>query len=44
VGGWTATYRDGSFWYPGETSVLAANVRSFQITSGGKVLISVPAR
>src|ERR1035441_8023673 len=44
VGGWTATYRDGSVWYPGETSILAANVRSFQITSGGKVLISVPAR
>jgi len=44
VGGWTATYHDGSFWYPGETSILAANVRSFQITSGGKVLISVPAR
>jgi hypothetical protein len=44
VGGWTATYQDSSFWYPGETSILAANVRSFQITSGGKVLISVPAR
>jgi Putative zinc-finger len=44
VGGWTATYHDGSFWYPSETSILAANVRSFQITSGGRVLISVPAR
>jgi hypothetical protein len=44
VGGWTATYHDVSYWYPGETSILAANVRSFQITSGGKVLISVPAR
>jgi Putative zinc-finger len=44
VGGWTATYRDASYWYPGETSILAANVRSFQITSGGKVLVSVPAR
>jgi hypothetical protein len=44
VGGWTATYRDSSLWYPGDTSILEANVRSFQITSGGKVLISVPAR
>jgi hypothetical protein len=44
VGGWTATNHDGSFWYPGETSILAANVRSFQITSGGKVLVSVPAQ
>jgi anti-sigma factor RsiW len=44
VGGWTATYGGGSIWYPGETSIAASNVRSFQITSGGKVLVSVPAR
>jgi hypothetical protein len=43
VGGWTATYADSSHWYPGETSIRAGNVRSFQLTSGGKVLISVPA-
>jgi len=44
VGGWTATYGDSSLWYPGETSIPASNVRSFQITSGGKVLVSVPMR
>jgi hypothetical protein len=43
VGGWTATYADSTLWYPGETSILAGNLRSFQITSGGKVLVSVPA-
>jgi Putative zinc-finger len=43
VGGWTATYADSKLWYPGETSILAGNVRSFQLTSGGKVLASVPA-
>jgi putative zinc finger protein len=42
VGGWTATYGGGSIWYPGETSIPASSVRSFQITSGGKVLVSVP--
>jgi hypothetical protein len=44
VGGWTATYADSAFWYPGETSVPSQNVRSFQIVSAGKVLVSVPAR
>jgi hypothetical protein len=44
VGGWTAIYGDSSLWYPGETSIAASNVRSFQITSGGKVLVSVPVR
>jgi predicted anti-sigma-YlaC factor YlaD len=42
IGGWTATYGDSSLWYPGATSILVHNVRSFQITSGGKVLVSVP--
>ncbi len=44
VGGWTATYGDSSFWYPGATSIPVQNMRSFQITSGGKVLVSVPAQ
>jgi hypothetical protein len=44
VGGWTATYGDSSFWYPAATSIPVKNLRSFQITSGGKVLMSVPAQ
>ena len=43
VGGWAATQAGRSHWYPGETSILAAKVRSFQLTSGGKVLISILA-
>ena len=44
VGGWTATYGDSSLWYPGATSIPISNMRSFQITSGGKVLVSVPVQ
>jgi predicted anti-sigma-YlaC factor YlaD len=44
VGGWTATYGDSSVWYPGATSIPVNNMRSFQITSGTKVLVSVPAQ
>jgi hypothetical protein len=44
VGGWTATYGDSSAWYPGATSIPIHNMRSFQITSGGKVLVSVPVQ
>ncbi len=43
VGGWTVTYSGRLTWYPAETSILASNVRTFQLTSGGKVLVSVPA-
>jgi anti-sigma factor RsiW len=42
VGSWTATYRADTVWYPGSSSVALASMRSFQITSGGKVLVSVP--
>lgn len=44
VGSWTASYDESTTWYPGATSVALASVRSFAITSGGKVLISVPVR
>jgi hypothetical protein len=43
VGGWTATYGNNTTWYPGATSIPIKDVRSFQITSGGKVLVSVRA-
>ncbi len=42
VGSWTASYDENSTWYPGATSVALASVRGFAITSGGKVLVSVP--
>lgn len=42
VGSWTATYGEDTVWYPGSSSVALTSLRSFQITSGGKVLVSVP--
>jgi anti-sigma factor RsiW len=42
VGSWTASYDQNSTWYPGATSVALASVRSFAVTAGGKVLVSVP--
>ncbi len=44
VGGWTATYDQGSAWYPGSSSVALASVHSFEITSKGKTLVTVMAR
>jgi hypothetical protein len=44
VGGWTATYEEGSAWYPGSSSVALASVHSFEITSQGKTLVTVMAR
>jgi anti-sigma factor RsiW len=43
VGGWTTTYDEGSVWYPGSAPVALDSVRSFQITSQGKVLVTVKA-
>lgn len=43
VGGWTATYNEASAWYPGSSSVTLDSVRSFEITSQGKVLVKVMA-
>jgi anti-sigma factor RsiW len=44
VGGWKTTYDEGSTWYPGGSSVALDSVRSFQVTSRGKVLVTVPVR
>ena len=43
VGGWTTSYDEGSVWYPGSAPVARDSVRSFQITSQGKVLVTVKA-
>ena len=43
VGGWTTTYDEESVWYPGSSPVALDSVRSFEITSQGKVLVTVQA-
>jgi hypothetical protein len=43
VGGWTTTYDEGTVWYPGSAPVALDSVRSFEITSQGKVLVTVNA-
>jgi len=43
VGGWTTTYDESSVWYPGSSPVALDSVRSFEITSQGKVLVTVHA-
>ncbi len=42
VGSWTAAYSENWVWYPGSSSVVLDSLRSFQISSGGKVLVNVP--
>jgi anti-sigma factor RsiW len=44
VGGWTTTYRENGYWYPGSSGVTLDSVRSFEVMSQGKVLVKVPAR
>ena len=43
VGGWTTTYDEGSVWYPGSSAVSLDSVHSFEVTSQGKVLVTVMA-
>ncbi len=42
VGGWTASYDEGTAWYPGSSAVTLDSVRSFTIVAAGKVLVTVP--
>lgn len=44
AGSWKTSYDEGTTWYPGASSVMLDSVRSFQITSGGRVLVTVPVR
>lgn len=44
AGSWKTSYDEGTTWYPGASSVMLDSVRSFQVTSGGRVLITIPAR
>jgi hypothetical protein len=43
AGSWKTSYDEGSTWYPGGSSVMMDSVRSFQVTSGGRVLVTIPA-
>ena len=43
VGGWTTSYDESDVWYPGSSPVAQDSVRSFEITSQGKVLVKVMA-
>lgn len=44
VGSWTTSYDESGVWYPGSSGVTLDTVRSFEVTSRGKVLVRVPAR
>ena len=43
VGGWTTSYDEAGVWYPGSAPIALDSVRSFEITSQGKVLVTVKA-
>jgi anti-sigma factor RsiW len=43
AGSWQVPYEGGGNWYPGSTSVALASIKSFEITSRGQMLVTVPA-
>ena len=43
AGGWKVAYKGSPVWYPASTWVADANLSSFQLTVGGKVVATVPA-
>jgi predicted anti-sigma-YlaC factor YlaD len=43
VGGWRVNYPGWPVWYPASTSLADANLHSFEVTAGGKVLATVSA-
>ena len=42
-GSWKTSYDEGKTWYTGGSSVMLDSVRTFQIVSGGRVLVTIPA-
>jgi hypothetical protein len=44
AGGWTIAAGRQAAWYPASAAFPPASVRSFAVTAGGKVLVSVAAR
>ena len=43
AGGWDLAAGQQPMWYMGSVPFRAASLRSFQITTGGKVLVTIPA-
>jgi hypothetical protein len=43
AGGWTVAYSQQDGQYPASVSVASSMLRSFEITSDGRVLVTVPA-
>jgi hypothetical protein len=43
VGGWRVEYQGRPVWYPASTSLRESDLRSFEVTAGGKVIASVSA-
>lgn len=41
AGGWTVPHHPDSAWYPGSTSLAGEDMRSLEITAGGKLLVTV---
>ena len=44
AGGWTVAHGDLGAWYPASGAVPASSVRGFDVTAGGKTLVTVPVR
>jgi anti-sigma factor RsiW len=44
AGGWYFTAGQHATWYPASVPLQAPSVRSFEITSGGKILVTIRAR
>ncbi len=44
AGSWTVAVGHLGAWYPASASFPASSVRGFEVTAGGKVLVTVPAR
>jgi len=44
AGGWTVTAGHRATWYPALAPFPAASVRGFEVTSGGKVLVTLTPR
>ena len=43
AGGWTVSRDHQDVWYPASASFRASDIRGFDITAGGKDLVTVPA-
>jgi hypothetical protein len=44
AGSWTVARGHEDVWYPASASLPASDVRGFEITAGGKTLVTVPVR